>query len=177
MPSTALYRPLEAANGTRPTSSGLRTSHSGSSKVRALWPKTANSRRLFVCVMVLMTLLVYVVWCAVINNSDESRGTFGSTTGKSAQENSYFHSTLVVDPKESSTQQPHQSPSSPQPPTSMQPHGFLMVAPLMLEKLKQRAEMRDDPPSSSSRTSANQLQPPTSGGNINARDLKNTSSE
>ncbi|XP_005177433.1 galactosylgalactosylxylosylprotein 3-beta-glucuronosyltransferase S isoform X1 [Musca domestica] len=82
MPSSALYRPLESGNGTRSnqTSTGVRPSFSGGNKVRSLWPKTANSRRLFVVVLILMTLLIYVVWSAVLNDAEDSRGSYGSTT-------------------------------------------------------------------------------------------------
>ncbi|XP_061394056.1 galactosylgalactosylxylosylprotein 3-beta-glucuronosyltransferase S isoform X1 [Musca vetustissima] len=83
MPSSALYRPLESGNGTtrsNQTSTGIRTSYAGGNKVRSLWPKTANSRRLFVVVLILMTLLIYVVWSAVLSDAEDSRGSYGSTT-------------------------------------------------------------------------------------------------
>ncbi|XP_065358337.1 galactosylgalactosylxylosylprotein 3-beta-glucuronosyltransferase S isoform X2 [Calliphora vicina] len=77
MPS-AQYRPLDTGNGRPVQSSVLRGAHG--SKLRALCPKTANSRRLFVCVMLLMMLLVYVVWCAVANYTDDGRADSFTTT-------------------------------------------------------------------------------------------------
>ncbi|KAI8115071.1 Galactosylgalactosylxylosylprotein 3-beta-glucuronosyltransferase S [Lucilia cuprina] len=68
---TAQYRPLDTGHGRPAQSSVLRGAHGG--KLRALCPKTANSRRIFVCVLLLMMLLVYVVWCAVANYTDDGR--------------------------------------------------------------------------------------------------------
>lgn len=79
MPS-AQYRPLDTGNGRPVQSSVLRGAHGG--KIRALCPKTANSRRVFVCVMLLIMLLVYVVWCAVANYTDDGRADAYTTTGK-----------------------------------------------------------------------------------------------
>ena len=79
MPS-AQYRPLDTGNGRPIPSASLRGPHG--SKLRALFPKSANSRRMFVCVILLMMLLVYVVWCAVANYTDEGRTDALVTTGK-----------------------------------------------------------------------------------------------
>ncbi|KAM7351914.1 glucuronyltransferase S isoform 2-T2 [Cochliomyia hominivorax] len=77
MPS-AQYRPLDTGNG-RPVQGSVQRGAHGS-KLRALCPKTANSRRVFVCLMLLMMLLVYVVWCAVANYSDDGRADAFTTT-------------------------------------------------------------------------------------------------
>lgn len=131
MPS-AQYRPLDTGVGTtRPGQSvGLRGVHAG--KVRALWPKTANSRRVFVCVMILMMLLVYVVWCAVANYTDDGRagGAYATTTGK-------LHLTT------NSTTTPRSRGITN---SSGQHYGYLVAvgAPLMLQKLKeQQLEVND----------------------------------
>lgn len=188
MPSSALYRPLESGNGTRSnqTSTGVRPSFSGGNKVRSLWPKTANSRRLFVVVLILMTLLIYVVWSAVLNDADDSRASYGSTTGKS-QPNLSFHSTLLVgtattkvSPIVENIKQQHQASAPPPPPIAPQPpeHGFLVparVAPLMLEKLLQRA--KDNPSLLSSPLTTIATYPTNGSSSVSARDMQNSSSE
>lgn len=77
MPS-AQYRPLDTGTG-RPVQ--IRGSSHGS-KLKALCPKTANIRRVYVCVMLLVMLLVYVVWCLVASYGDDNRADAFATTGK-----------------------------------------------------------------------------------------------
>lgn len=173
MPSTALYRPLDVANGggARPLqTSVLRGSHSG--KVRSLWPRTANSRRVFVCVMILTMLLVYVVWCAVVNYTDDSRGSYGYTTGKFHHEtSSYPSSTLVVAPQVGEK-------------SSETHHGYIMAvaAPLMLEKLQLQAKEHNTASGSTTNNIQSSLLMPNSvvppnGGSASARAMQSSSSE
>ena len=119
MPS-AQYRPLDTGNGRPVASVSLRGSHG--SKLRALFPKTANSRRMFVCVILLMMLLVYVIWCAVANYTDEGRSDALVTTGKFEAQ---YHN------------------------TSQRSQGWNMWAvgaPLILEKLNAEPKTRNDYP-------------------------------
>nr|XP_013105235.1 unnamed protein product [Stomoxys calcitrans] len=160
MPSTALYRPLES-NGTRPLqTSTLRTSSYAGSKGRSFWPKTASSRRLFVCALILMTLLVYAVWCAVINNSDDSRGGgYGSTTAQATS----------LPPQQGENKNGSHQPA-------IENEGFIVakVAPLMLEKLKLRAA--DDPFNRYSTSSSLSYSSPSLSSSTHTASIKTNSS-
>lgn len=152
---SAQYRPLDTGSGRPVPGVSLRCSHGN--KFRALCPKTANSRRMFVCVMLLMLILIYVVWCAVANYTDESRSDALTTTGKFEAQ---YHNTS---------------------PRSQGWNMWAVGAPLMLEILKAEPKTRNDHPlyfnSSLIGLGISTISPTQSKTNASVGDIKRLASE